>query len=218
MQGVAGPYWFAGAAVVQILCFGIIAVYIKVPAGLLGLFHLSKTTCLGQSHLQPPGLRCFRELSPVTYSLGTRDYAPLLCVLDIRSCARNCCVANAMLRPSSRLWNAGHVSVCTCRGHAGSAQIRGRSLILRQCLVLQKRASTTHTVLEIVHARWGTGARVVRSVHGISGVLWHILCVNAVIRVAAELPSQKHEVLLCPVLVASLANLMSLFTGCAPLQ
>ena len=30
MQGVAGPYWYAGAAVVQILCFGIIAVYIKV--------------------------------------------------------------------------------------------------------------------------------------------------------------------------------------------
>lgn len=30
IQGVAGPYWYAGAAVVQILCFGIIAVYIKV--------------------------------------------------------------------------------------------------------------------------------------------------------------------------------------------
>ena len=30
MQGVAGPYWYAGAAVVQILCFGIIAVYLKV--------------------------------------------------------------------------------------------------------------------------------------------------------------------------------------------
>ncbi|KAK9834606.1 hypothetical protein WJX74_005599 [Apatococcus lobatus] len=30
--GVAGPYWYAGAAVVQILCFGIIAVYIKKRA------------------------------------------------------------------------------------------------------------------------------------------------------------------------------------------
>ncbi|DBA97618.1 TPA: hypothetical protein ACH3X3_012521 [Trebouxia sp. C0006] len=30
--GIAGPYWYAGAAVVQILCFGIIAVYIKKRA------------------------------------------------------------------------------------------------------------------------------------------------------------------------------------------
>ena len=30
LQGVSGPYWYAGAAVVQILCFGILAVYIKV--------------------------------------------------------------------------------------------------------------------------------------------------------------------------------------------
>ncbi|KAK9803818.1 hypothetical protein WJX73_003159 [Symbiochloris irregularis] len=32
LQSVSGPYWYAGAAVVQILCFGIIAVYIKKRA------------------------------------------------------------------------------------------------------------------------------------------------------------------------------------------
>lgn len=30
-----------------------------------------------------------------------------------------------------------------------------------RCLRLQKRAPNAHTVLEIVHARWGTGARLV---------------------------------------------------------
>lgn len=30
--GISGPYWYAGAAVVQILCFGILAVYIKKRA------------------------------------------------------------------------------------------------------------------------------------------------------------------------------------------
>ena len=39
MQGIAGPYWYAGAAVVQILCFGIIAVYIKVSNTLLFTRH-----------------------------------------------------------------------------------------------------------------------------------------------------------------------------------
>ncbi len=40
MQGIAGPYWYAGAAVVQILCFGIIAVYIKVRNTLLFTKHI----------------------------------------------------------------------------------------------------------------------------------------------------------------------------------
>ncbi len=40
MQGIAGPYWYAGAAVVQILCFGIIAVYIKVSKTLLFTEHI----------------------------------------------------------------------------------------------------------------------------------------------------------------------------------
>ncbi len=40
MQGIAGPYWYAGAAVVQILCFGIIAVYIKASNTLLFTEHI----------------------------------------------------------------------------------------------------------------------------------------------------------------------------------
>ena len=77
--GVSGAYWYAGAAVVQVLCFGILAVYIKVHP----LPALLQRPCCGQHthtlacrNAPPTRTRCWR----LCMLAGARS-------LDLYSCA-----------------------------------------------------------------------------------------------------------------------------------